>query len=141
QGTLILKANDGYSPYSYTILERFASFEDIVAGAIAETLPLSVYNTRMTSAEGVIYSAWHATNTVDLQSLTTYESLPSIPLEGFDDWVHGLWAHPATQQLVLLSAHSEDRLLRFDISTGEQLSSVPVQYENYALRGLHCWVQ
>jgi hypothetical protein len=84
-------------------------------------LELSTSNSRFTAHAGQLYSAWHATDTIDVQDLDTGASVRQVPLEGYDGWIFGL---DVTDDGRLFVAGMDDDgtlLMIFDAESGVRL--------------------
>jgi hypothetical protein len=118
-------------------VKRYASFEDIGTGKVAESYTIDSNFSRMTTRGDILFTAWHSTGTIDVFELPSATPQPSLTLEGFDDWVDGMSA-TADGRLYILS--SQNRILAFDVGTGEQLQEVFTdEVPGGLLAALHCW--
>lgn len=127
-GLLVLALNPG-APLMY-----YASFADAVAGnGIA--YPIDTFATRIVVHGDTLYTAWHSTFEVEKYSLTTFEHLGTIELEGYNTWIFGL---SVTDDGVLFVNGSwpEQRIAAFDEATGAALANFDL--DRGMLNGLLC---
>lgn len=105
-------------------IERFASFEDLRAGNVAETLQPAGYVSRFAVRGRLGYYANHSTNQVSIVPFgkaTAPSSTAIVRLEDYDDWIFGLDVM-ADGTLVIGSPSRTLRDIRmFDGSTGARL--------------------
>jgi hypothetical protein len=103
-------------------LDHFVSFDDALDGA-GERWSWGTWGTRMTAHGDLLYSAWHSTNEIDVQSLPTGSAERTIPLEGYDTWITGL-SVTDDGLLVLNATFPEGRVAVFEEATGAWLYDV-----------------
>lgn len=90
-------------------------------------------NSRFTVYDDTLYSAWHSTDEIDVNSLPYGADLGTIFLEDYDTWVNGMSVIDG-ELLVLSATWPEDRIAVFDMGGG-LLWDVPVSTD---LGGLVC---
>lgn len=128
--------------WSDDTLELFPSFDDVLAGAPEAVFAAPNDNSRMAASGDALYSTPYVTAEVQRWQLPAAEPLPPVALEGFEDWVDGMWvSDDATQLLVLSFTPSPNRLATFDLATGALVASVPVTATGGLTGGLHCWTK
>jgi len=126
--------------WSDDTLELFPSFDDVLAGAPEAVFASPNDNSRMAASSDALYTTPHVAAEVQRRQLPAAEPLPPVALEGFEDWVDGMWvSDDATQLLVLSFNPSPNRLATFDLATGAAVASVPVSAIGGMTGGLHCW--
>jgi len=103
-------------------LDHFLSFEDALDG-VGERRPWGTSGTRMTVNGDLLYSAWHSTSEVDIQSLPSGAAVRSTRLEGYDTWILGL-SVTDDGLLVLNATWPEGRAAILDEATGAWLADV-----------------
>jgi hypothetical protein len=103
-----------YVPRS--ILE-FESWEHLLKGRIYGSSEVSAFIERMTVHDGILYTAWHSTNTVDRTLLETGEPLPPLTLEAYDGWILGM-AVTSDGRLLVSGDMWGDTVYVFDARTG-----------------------
>jgi hypothetical protein len=96
---------DPSDPYSFfrPSLYAFDSWDDALAGRAKAIYPSGDFwseTLRSTVRNGIVYRAWHSTDTIWRSDLVTGNSLPSIVLQGYDGWILGL-AATGNDQLVI----------------------------------------
>lgn len=119
----------------------YPSFADLAAGAGGEVLDASYLGTRMTIADDVAFTTWHAGSTVRLAPVEGEDDLDGLVLEDFDTWIWGLSVVDGTLY-VLDDGRSDDhpgvtRIVAFDVETGDQLGFVALD-GGYTFQGLDC---
>ena len=111
---------------------RFADFESVAPGK--GTRITRVRGSRIAVAGSRLYSAWHATMTIDVNDAATGSKASDLVLSNFDDWVHGM---SAVGNKRLAIATRDGRVIAFD-------SRIGLRKRDYALgagveiRGLDC---
>ena len=88
----------------------------------------------MTVNGDLLYSAWHSTDEVLVNSLPTGEELPSIHLEGYDTWI---WGMSVTDEGLLCIAN-RGTITVFDVNTGAQLEVIETTGGGSMFGGLAC---
>jgi hypothetical protein len=134
EGGLLVKPSFE-DPDNLNKLFFYASFTDVLNDTPTSEISIDDNNTRMTVQGSTLYTAWHSTNRVDVWTLPSPAKLPSIVLEGFDDWVMGMWA-TTDGRLVIAS---REHILTFDAATGAVLSTVAPALQDWSYGGLTCW--
>lgn len=71
-------------------LAVFDSVESLLAQAPVGKHLASTTNGRVQAYEGILYTSAHSTDRLDLVNLENGESLGSVELEGYDEWVRGI---------------------------------------------------
>jgi hypothetical protein len=132
QGGFLLAGGSNADPGQ---LLHFADFESIASGMPLETFTVDPQFSRISTRGSSLYTAWHSTDTVQVQDLPSATQLPSLLLEGFDDWVDGM-STTSDGRLYLLSTES---IVVFDVATGEQLQQIGINSVLTPLTTLHCW--
>ena len=81
---------------------------------------IDVHASRHTVLGNTLYTAWHSTDEVEVYSLPDGTVEGTIQLEGYDNWVQGM---SVTEDglLVLNAWFPEERVVIFDVESGEQL--------------------
>jgi len=118
----------------FAVFEHFETPQAMVAGEAAEVWELDDGNSRMTVHGTVLYTAWHSTNELQGYVLNEDEQLPTLPLQGFDDWVNGL-SRTGPGDIVILSTGNITR--RFNSVTGEMYGELAIDATG-PLQGLAC---
>ena len=70
-----------------------AAIDHALAGRAVSVYPGSGFGLlpeRLTVRDGVVYTAWHSTNTIERSDLVTGQALASVTLQGYDGWILGL---------------------------------------------------
>jgi hypothetical protein len=114
----------------------YEDWDHAMAG-IGETIPVSVFATRMTAHGDRLYSAWHSTDEVLVNQLPTGEELPSIMLEDYDTWI---WGISVTDDGWFMIAN-RGNITIFDVDTGAQLDTIELEGGgvHHGLGGLVCY--
>jgi hypothetical protein len=120
-------------PWFMNKLFFFETFEDLAANNGTMISPVNYYASRMTVQGGVLYTAWHSTNEIDVFTPPWTAGHTTISLENYDTWVMGM-SVTDDGLLVLNASWPENRVVVFDVATGEELWEVAVS----GLRGLSC---
>jgi hypothetical protein len=114
-------------------LELYSTFEDVMNGTPAQIIMTQDSNTRMTAQDDTLFTSWHAGSQIDRLSLPSGDPLMPILLQGFDDWVHGMWV-TSDGRLIIISS---DSIFTFDIASGQITNVAPKG--GVLLFGLFCW--
>lgn len=127
-GRLLVSAPSGgpfAPPYGATSLYAFDSWSDALAGRPAEVYPGTAFavSDRVTVRDGVVYRAWHATDTIWRSDIATGVALPDLHLQHYDGWILGLSA-TGDGRLVIVGEPWGAALHVFDSATGRQEGSV-----------------
>jgi len=124
EGRLLVSAapREASDPYGFptTNLYAFDSWRDALAGRAAAVYPdgwIGWVPERLTVRDGIVYRAWHSTDTIDRSELATGTTLPSIGLQGYDGWILGL-AVTGDGRLVIPGDSWGDTIRVFDAATG-----------------------
>lgn len=127
--------------WSDDTLELYPSFDAVLAGAPEAVFTSPADNSRMTVRGDALYTTPYVASEVQRFQLPAVDPLPPLALEGFNDWVDGMWVSDDGARLLILSFDpSPDQLVTFDLATGAAVASVPVAQEGGMAGGLHCWV-
>ena len=100
---------------------RVNGYQGLLAGEASRLPQLSISNERFTVNRGLVYSAWHSTNTIDVDDLVTGAAVRQVTLEGYDGWIFGL---DVTDDGRLFVAGMDDAgtlLMIFDARSGARL--------------------
>lgn len=116
-------------------LRHYADFESVGTDTPLETFWVDGNYSRISTRGDTLFTAWHATDTVDVAALPSGSPLASLSLEGFDDWIDGMSATSDGRLYVL----SVETVIAFDVATGEQLQQVNIPTSGTPLSALHCW--
>jgi hypothetical protein len=121
-GHLLVAASsrDGPGPYGMRMsLYAFDSWRDALAGRPVATYPgVKLRNReRLTVRDGILYSAWHSTDTIDRMRLSTGEALEPVLLEGYDGGILGL-SVTADGRMVIPGESSGSSVQVFDAASG-----------------------
>jgi len=128
---LLTNLPGGLGPEANDSMWYYPTFLD--AGCQSPTeLSFGCENHRFTVDGDAVYSAWHSTDHVDVQSLPWGGDLGSIPLEGFDNWVNGMSVIDG--ELLVIYCSNEARAVVFDLD-GNYLWQAPTVS---GLHGLAC---
>lgn len=123
------------------IVRRYASFDDLLAGNVAEELAASNHASRIAARGRNGYYAWHSTDEIQVVPLVkggTPAPVTRIKLEKYDDWIFGLDAL-SDGTLVIGSPSRTARDIRlFDGTTGAQLRSIQLAPGHRDISGLKC---
>ncbi|AKT44185.1 uncharacterized protein CMC5_084250 [Chondromyces crocatus] len=133
QGSLLVRPYDSFE----SNLERYATFDDLRAGSVAEVFQVNNDNLFVFAASRTsLFSAWHSTSFIEREPIPAFDSIATIALQNFDGWVDGLWPNDTDGTLIVLS----DRILyTFEQTTGAQVGRAPVSSGLGQLMGLACW--
>ena len=118
--------SDPSGSYSPTSLYAFDSWDDALRGEAAAVYPGSGFGSfpeRLTVHDGIVYSAWHSTDTIWRRDLVSGTSLADLPLQGYDGWILGLSVTPSGR-LVIPGDLWGDTVRLFDATTGEARGKV-----------------
>jgi len=131
----------GYEPgmSSNSSVFRVAGYDGLLAGEAEATGVTNLWGERMTARDGLLYSAWHSTNTIQVHDLATGELVREVVLEGYDNWINGLDVTPDGRLLILGYAEEglDSQLMVFDAVTGARLGTHLVPSADTAM-GLEC---
>lgn len=116
-------------------LRHYADFESVGTDTPLETFWVDGNYSRISTRGDTLFTAWHATDTVDVAALPSGSPLATLSLEGFDDWIDGMSATSDGRLYVL----SVETVIAFDVATGEQLQQVNIPTSGTPLSALHCW--
>ena len=92
-GRLVVSTAPHDGSDSRTSLYAFESWPDALAGRAVTVYPGSGFGLlpeRLTVRDGVVYTAWHSTNTIERSDLVTGQALASVTLQGYDGSILGL---------------------------------------------------
>ena len=117
------------------ILFHYPDFESMGSGGALEAFRVDPQFSRLSTRGDTLFTAWHSTNTVQVEDLPSESAMPSLLLEGFDDWVDGMSATSDGRLYVL----SSETIFAFDVTTGEQLLQMGLPTSGTPLTTLHCW--
>lgn len=109
----------------------FASFDDALTGSSVDLLGMAPQAATLTTADGLLYAAWHSTDHLEVWDLALQTRLDDLYLERYDDWIYGMSIVDNT-----VYALGHERLVGFDISSGARLVDIPMD-GTYG-RGLAC---
>jgi hypothetical protein len=112
----------------------YQSFEDVLTETEYDILDINPQATRFTGFAGLLYGAWHSTNSVERWDLDNDVLIDVLTLQDYDDWVHGLAVVGA--RLFVLAGNG-DTILVFDDDTGEREGEVLLDGISSA-QGLAC---
>jgi hypothetical protein len=118
-------------------LTFYSDWEHAMAGD-GEPIPAYPSATRMTASGDRLYSAWHSTSEVLVNELPSGAELPSITLEGYDDWI---WGMSVTEDGWLMIGNLST-ITVFDAATGARLETVHLHAttaDMVMLGGLACF--
>jgi hypothetical protein len=123
-------------------MDRYASFDDLRNGKVAEQLAASGHASRYAARGKAGYYAWHSTDEIQIVPLVgvnANRSSTSVKLEKYNDWIFGLDAL-SDGTLVIGSPSRTGRDLRlFDGKTGAQVQSISLGLGRGAdISGLKC---
>lgn len=124
-----------YDPWLRENVDAYESYEDALAGAAVGAYALP-FTSRMTVHGDRLYGAWHATDTVDVVSLTSAAALGSIKIQGYDGWIDGI-ALTDEDHLVVAGTDAEggSQVSVYDVETGKRTHAVSVPQR---ISGLAC---
>jgi hypothetical protein len=117
------------------LLLHYADFESMGSGGALQTFSVDPQFSRISTRGDTLFTAWHSTNTVQVEDLPSEIAMPSLLLEGFDDWVDGMSATSDGRLYVL----SSETIFAFDVATGEQVLQTGIPSSGTPLTTLHCW--
>ncbi|WP_156339275.1 hypothetical protein [Chondromyces crocatus] len=118
-------------------LETFGSFEEIGVVEPESTTSFGRHPFMISGGANSLYSAWHADDVISEHALPDLAPRPDIHLQGYDDWIYGMWANEVDGTMLLLDDSAT--FYTFDRQTGALLSRVPVDSTLTQMRGFHCW--
>jgi len=121
---LVVLPYRGDPTYWSTGLPLFPSFESLLRDPDDATYLPTTRNSRIAVHGRLLFSAWHSTDSVEVQDLFTGETLPSIPLEGYDDWIWGFSVTGDGELIVSGPPTETPSLFVFDVRTGDRLRQI-----------------
>jgi hypothetical protein len=95
---------------------------------------------RLAVLDDRLYAAWHSTSQIEVYSLHLSAALGTLTLRGFDSWVLGM-APMSDGRLIVNAAWPEEKLLVFDLSTGEVVGEVRWRDPMVQPQGLLCEIR
>ena len=110
-------------------LHLYPSLADVLGDRPAATYSFAGGYSRMATGGDTFYGAWHSTDEIVVGDLVSGETLPPLPLEGFDGWVNGMAVTSAGELVVVAGPDSgpwQSALLFFDSATGALVRTVLV---------------
>ncbi len=115
-----------HDPWLLEQVYAYSSYDAVLDGASDRTYHLP-FSSRMTVHGDRLFGAWHATDTVDVVSLTSGTALGSIKLQGYDDWIGGI-AVLDDDRLVIAGpgVAGGSTVSVFDVETGVRTHEVSV---------------
>lgn len=118
-GRLLVAAPSGRTdePWARSLF-GFDTWEQLLAGRTISSFDLGYFVSRMTVHDGILYTAWHSTDTIKRTSLATGEALPPVALEGYEGWILGL-AVTGDGRLLVTGELGGDTVYVFDARTGK----------------------
>lgn len=131
-GGLLTKWPGGWGPEAFDSMWFYPTFLDAQCQDPDE-IPFGTGNSRFTVYGDNLYSAWHSTDEVDVNSLPYGADQGTIFLEDYDTWINGMSVIDG-ELLVLSASWPEDRVVVFDLGGG-YLWEVPASGHHH---GLYC---
>src|SRR6185436_5797383 len=89
-GRLLVSMASGGEFSFFSELYAFDSWQDVLAGRPAADLGINGFLERFTVHNGILYEAWHSTDTIDRTDLATGTPLAPLKLDVYDGWILGL---------------------------------------------------
>ena len=114
---------------------HYPDFESMGMGGALEAITVDPQFSRIATQGETLFTAWHSTDTVQVEDLPSSTELPSLLLEGFDDWVDGISVTSDGKLFVL----SSETLFGFESATGAQLTATGIDTSLTTLSALYCW--
>ena len=99
----------GFSEVSW-----YPDLDGVTAGVGGTTFPWEPSASRIAGGDTHLLAAWHAGSEVDVFDVLTEEAR-TVPLQGFDGWIHGLDYLPGDGRIALLT---DDGVQLFDADSG-----------------------
>lgn len=88
-GTLLVAPGFQGGITDFGAVYRVNGYRGLVSGE-ATRLAVQTWNSRFTTHGGLLYSAWHSTDTIDVHDVATGEAVRQVALAGYDGWIFGL---------------------------------------------------
>lgn len=114
---------------------RYATWADLLARKPSSGLAIRGVE-RLAADGGLLYGAWHSTDTVTVFDAATGATVRQLPLAGWDTWVRGMSVAGGLLWMIDDGRQDPDqRLAGFDPVTGAMVTRIPT---SGGLTGLYC---
>jgi hypothetical protein len=115
-------------------------FVAIPGASAPQPTGIDPHASRLAVLDNQLYAAWHSTSQVEVYALDRSVALGTITLRGFDSWVQGM-APMSDGRLIVSSVWPEEKLLIFELNTGEVVGEVPWHDPMVQPQGLLCEIR